>query len=183
MFDDGSSRISETVVGQDMKRPASARRQPDTTSKNPRTRYKKSNWLMRLLLALTVVLVVGALGWFLWTNSKDSASSIIDSNKNQAVFFTNGQIYFGKLTIINDDYLQLKDVFYIQSNPTAAENKEDGATQPVAAGDMKLIKLGEEIHGPDDIMVINRDQVLFFENLKNDSQVVKLINEYKSGKD
>jgi hypothetical protein len=36
----------------------------------------------------------------------------------------------------------------------------------------QLIKLGNELHGPTDKMYINRSQVLFYEQLRKDSQVV-----------
>ncbi len=45
----------------------------------------------------------------------------------------------------------------------------------------QLIKLGEEVHGPEDAMIINRDQVLFYENLKPGGKVSQLIQNYKSG--
>jgi hypothetical protein len=45
-----------------------------------------------------------------------------------------------------------------------------------------LIKLGNEVHGPEDSMVIERSQVLFFENLKNDGKVVDSINKYQNKK-
>ena len=44
-----------------------------------------------------------------------------------------------------------------------------------------LTKLGGEIHGPEDKMIVNRQQVLFIENLKPDSKVVQLIKDHKLG--
>lgn len=46
---------------------------------------------------------------------------------------------------------------------------------------MQLIKRGEEVHGPEDAMIINRDQVLYYENLKPSSKVSQLIQKYMSG--
>ena len=85
----------------------------------------------------------------------------IDPDAYQAVFLMNDQIYFGHLKNINSDYLILSDVYYVKIG-------QSGAGQ--------LVKLGlGEPHGPKDEMVINQDQVLFWENLKFDSQVVKTI--------
>ena len=42
---------------------------------------------------------------------------------------------------------------------------------------MSLIKLGEELHEPEDLMIINKDNILFIENLKADSKIVKAIVE------
>jgi hypothetical protein len=47
---------------------------------------------------------------------------------------------------------------------------------------LTLIKMGNEIHGPMDSMLINRSQVVLVEDLKNDSRVVQAINDYVSGK-
>ena len=85
----------------------------------------------------------------------------IDPSTYQAVFLNNDQIYFGRLKSINSDYLILSDVYYVKVG-------ESGAGQ--------LLKLGTiEPHGPQDKMIINQDQVLFWENLRLDSQVVKTI--------
>ena len=85
----------------------------------------------------------------------------INSDAYQAIFLTNDQIYFGHLKNINSDYLILSDVYYVKID-------QSGAGQ--------LVKLGAgEPHGPQDKMIINQDQVLFWENLKFDSQVVKTI--------
>lgn len=93
--------------------------------------------------------------------SPDILGATIDTETYQAIFLTNNQIYFGRLKNISSDYLILSDVYYVKV-------KEDGAGQ--------LVKLGMgEPHGPKDEMVINQDQILFWENLKFDSPVVKTI--------
>jgi len=85
----------------------------------------------------------------------------INSDVYQAVFLANDQIYFGRLRNISPDYLILSDVYYVKVN-------ESGAGQ--------LVKLGAgEPHGPKNEMIINQDQVLFWENLRPDSAVVKTI--------
>ncbi len=101
---------------------------------------------------------------FLKYDSYDK-QDFIDSSVYQAVFLTNDQIYFGRLKNIGNDHLILSDVYYVKIN-------EDGAGQ--------LIKLGAiEPHGPKDQMVINQNQVLFWENLKPDSPVIKTIQSMK----
>jgi len=37
------------------------------------------------------------------------------------------------------------------------------------------VKLGSEIHGPEDLMIINRAQILFVENLKPSGRVSQAI--------
>jgi hypothetical protein len=46
---------------------------------------------------------------------------------------------------------------------------------------VSLAKLGGELHGPEDVMYVNRDQVLFWENLKDNGKVVTAIKNYQSG--
>jgi len=85
----------------------------------------------------------------------------IDSSTYQAVFLTNDQIYFGHLKNISSDYLILHDVYYVRVDESSVA---------------QIVKLGiGEPHGPQDKMIINQDQVLFWENLKFDSTVVQTI--------
>lgn len=87
----------------------------------------------------------------------------------QAVFLTNGQVYFGKLSGVGSKTYVLKNVYYIQSNP-------QGSATASPSPQLSLVQLGNEIHGPESEMQILSDQVLFWENLKNDSKVVNAIN-------
>ena len=114
-----------------------------------------------------VVVVISVL--FLTNSVKYSRydkNDFIDSNAYQAIFLTNDQIYFGRLKNISSDYLLLSDVYYVKIN-------EGGAGQ--------LVKLGlGEPHKPKDEMIINQDQVLFWENLNADSPVVNTIRNMQS---
>lgn len=138
------------------------------------------------LIALVIGVVIAAAvillsGWFLY---RSSTAATIDSGKYQAVFFTNGQVYFGKLEQVNANYFKLTDVFYIQAQESEAENAESENPQQTSAQstDIRLIKLGSEVHGPDDEMIISKDQVLFFENLKKDGKVSDSITKYNADK-
>jgi len=120
------------------------------------------------LVLLALVLVV--IGLFLITNLSHhdvySQHDFIDYDTYQAIFLTNNQIYFGHLKNISSDYLILSEVYYIKVN-------DEGKGQ--------IIKLGViEPHGPQDKMIINRDQVLYWENLKPSSQVIQTIKELQS---
>jgi hypothetical protein len=98
-----------------------------------------------------------------------------DSAKYQAVFMTNGQVYFGKLSGVSSKYQVLSDVYYLQVQqavqPAATDNKD---------AKISLTKLGKELHGPTDRMNISSEQVLFWEDLNDDSAIVKAIENYKS---
>lgn len=96
----------------------------------------------------------------------------VDTSKYQAVFLNGGQVYFGKVTATNSDHMKLNDIYYLRVNQQVQPNGQ--TTQ----GDVQLVKLGCELHGPQDQMVINSDQVVFWENLKEDGQVTQAINKY-----
>ncbi len=100
------------------------------------------------------------------------------TEKYQAVFLTSGQVYFGKVDHKTGKYVVLSDIFYLRVNQALQppkEGEESAANQP----NLSLIKLGNELHGPVDKMEINRDQILFIEDLKDDSRVVEAIKDYK----
>lgn len=133
----------------------------------------------KLIKLLALVVLAGLLIFGGFILFKSTTSSSIDSSKYQAVFLSNGQVYFGKLKVQNGGYMVLTDIYYLQS-------KTDTSSSDIqaAAGDsetsVELVKLGSEIHGPVDLMVINKDQVLFFENLKSDGEVAKSIAKNES---
>ena len=100
----------------------------------------------------------------------------------QAIFLTNGQVYFGKLTNPDADYVMLSDIYYLQVGPQ--QGSATAPNQPAAnpQQQISLVKLGNELHGPVDQMHISRSQVLFYEDLKSDGQVVKAIMQDKASK-
>ena len=148
----------------------------------PRGGKQKSKKTINTSLAVVgvvLLLLLALCGWFLY---RSSLVAHIDTSKYQAVFFTNGQVYFGKLQQLNGGYYKLNDIFYLQaqSNEEDANDSENPqATSDQQSPDVQLVKLGSEIHGPDDEMIINKDQVLFFENLKEDGRVSQSVDSYK----
>lgn len=94
----------------------------------------------------------------------------VDSVAYQAVFLDNNQIYFGHLHDTYSDYSVLSDVYYVQ---LTQELSKKG--QPVQEKG-RLIRLGDsEPHRPQNEMILNKEHILFWENLRSDSPVVKTI--------
>lgn len=100
----------------------------------------------------------------------------VDSGKMQAVFLNGGQVYFGRIASLNNKYVRLGDIYYLRVNQQVQPDQKSGQT---AQQDISLVKLGCELHGPQDEMLINREQVIFWENLKDDGQVAKAVDQYK----
>mgnify|MGYP001567471508 CR=1 FL=1 len=131
---------------------------------------KKGSPLKWFWLILVAVLIVVAFMW--WSGELEAV--VGSKGGYQAVFLTNDQVYFGKLSKIDSSYPVLRDVYYLQV--TQALQPRDSNTP---ATNINLVKLGGELHGPKDEMVINRDHILFFEDLKDDSQIVTAIAQSK----
>ncbi len=94
----------------------------------------------------------------------------------QAVFLSNSTVYFGQVGSSGGQWLEMHDIYYLQRAQTP---QPSGAPdEQVDQSKLVLIKLGNELHGPQDKMHINRDHVVFIEDLKADSQVVKAIDSY-----
>jgi hypothetical protein len=128
-----------------------------------------------LLFALTV-LAVSVIGMIYVTNSNNDQSKFVDSSKYQAVFLTNGQVYFGKLAEVSKDYFRLTNIYYLTQN-TSTDSKGNTTTD----GNYTLVKLGcQQIHDPFDQMVVQRSQISFWENLQSDGKVVKSIGDYQT---
>lgn len=126
-------------------------------------------WVVLLFSATIVVLGLSAL---LYLGGDSDESKQINKDRQQAVFLTNGQVYFGKINAINSKYVDLRGIYYLNVNQQVQPNQDTNQSQ----SSISLVKLGCELHGPVDQMLINRDQVTFWENLKDDGQVAKAID-------
>jgi hypothetical protein len=194
-MDIGPSRTPQPVDRRAVSRQESVRRQPETPQPvheapkaaqppaaaihhAPKTK-RLAKKRLTLPIILISILVLGALGWFAWTKL-NPAGPIIDSGKYQAVFFTNGQVYFGKLQPAGSDYVKLTEIYYLQTQAGGTTDANNPQQTTNDQSNVQLIKLGDEIHGPEDQMVISKDQVLFYENLKSDGKVAQSIDKYKS---
>ena len=146
-----------------------------------RERGSAGNGMLYTVAAVAVVLV--ALSAFVWFVNRGvstlTAGSAIKSKQYQALFLTNGQVYFGKVANIDSSYVKLTDIYYLQVQQTV--QPKDNAANNTNNQQVSLAKLGGELHGPEDVMYVSRQQVLFWENLKNDGKVAKAIADYKAG--
>lgn len=146
------------------------------------------------LVFVISTLVVGVLGYMGYLFMPTLLNTFSPGPTYQAVFLSNGQVYFGQLdkvsTFIGHNII-LTHVYYLQagetskpleSSPTpSSEKTKTPSPTPSSPStpELTLIKLGSELHAPEDKLVINRNTVLFWENLKEDGQVVQAIKNFK----
>lgn len=141
-------------------------------------KLKNDSTLGKILYVILIAAVVGILVFvvilLMNSNGPKQEKKYVDSSKLQAVFLNGGQVYFGNISTLNKDYLKLNNVYYLRVNNQNSQNTQ----QSTSANDVSLVKLGCELHGPQDQMMITKDQVIFWENLKSDGQVAKAVAEY-----
>lgn len=122
-------------------------------------------------VAALLVSLIAAIG--LGGNSIPKEDKYVDSTKLQAVFLNTGQVYFGKIKQLNSKYFVVSNIYYLQTSGGASADKAAASNTSVS-----LVKLGCELHEPYDQMVINRDQVTFWENLQDNGQVAQAVKTF-----
>jgi flagellar basal body-associated protein FliL len=169
-----------------VQRPQTAPAMQQPMYQEPTSKSSSKSWII-LGVVVVVLIVVGVLFRDKLFGAKSSkVKGTVTSMANsgyQAIFLTNGQVYFGKITKMDSDYLTASDIYYLQvvQPPLQGSGQDAAAAQAQAAAQpqISLVKLGNELHGPEDEMHISRAQVLFYENLKEDGSVVKAIRSYQ----
>ena len=128
---------------------------------------------VRFVLAAAVIIVL-ILAIKSWGGRGERNRVDVNPDTYQAVFLINGQHYFGHLKTGRKDGFTLTDVYYVQQ-----QQQKDEALDP-ANQQFQLIKFGNEIHGPEDVLYIPKSQISFWENLRADSQVVRIIKQLRN---
>lgn len=156
--------------------PAHAAAAAKTQRGNINTALRSMRLAQVVLLFLITILVVAVVAYVAVGGPKKAESGLVDNKKLQAVFLNGGQVYFGNIKDLNGKFLSMNNIYYLRVNQQVQPNQSNSSS---SSNDISLVKLGCELHGPTDSMVINREQVIFWENLKDDGQVAKAVAEYK----
>ena len=131
----------------------------------------KRNFVRKMMygvIFLCVLAIISFLVFYIKTSNSSILNKINGNTSYSALFLSNGQVYFGKIVSKDSSEIVVKDVFYLQSNNNSG------------VGGFVLLKLSNELHGPEDSMFINKDHILFYENLREDSKVVESIKNFKN---
>jgi hypothetical protein len=147
--------------------------------KGPKRRRDHSRFVkafyIGFLLAIAVLLLAMVLSIAFAKDKEYKEGKYVDNGKLQAVFLNGGQVYFGNISDLNSRYITLGNIYYLRVNQQVQPEQQNAQPDP---NNISLVKLGCELHGPEDTMVINREQVIFWENLKSDGQVTKAVESY-----
>lgn len=134
--------------------------------RRPLTKRRRNIFIT--IFGIAILIAIGAV----WYKIGYSSQAFIDGGKYQAVFTTNNQAYFGKLQRLSDGAYRLTNVYYLQQSGSTAQKPDSTGQTP------QLVKMGSELHGPEDAVIFPPAQVQFWENLKSDGKVAKAIEEY-----
>ena len=146
-------------------------------------RSRKPMWIVGVVLVILVALLIAAAAIYKLKHKLEGKAAV--SGEYQAVFLSNGQVYFGKLDL-GGKWAKLTDIYYLQvTEPlqNASSGSQNTNTTPNTNNsnnnNIQLVKLGSELHGPQDVMYIETNNILFWENMKDDSKVLQSIRQYK----
>lgn len=154
------------------------------------TSYFSQKWVRILALTLGVIVLIFIICG-LYTS--------IQKRPWRAVFLANGQVYFGKFVPpVFSRFGSLTDIYYLQtSNPVQSQSSSPAPTPPVSVNQngqnlqpvmpkeepsLTVVKLGNEIHAPEDEMFISSEAILFWENIRDDGDVVSTIKRYTNAR-
>lgn len=148
--------------------------EPAPHHKQPKNKFKiiSLRTLFAILLIGIAVLLI-ALVAYVVNNTVKNEGSYVNKSSYQAVFVnvigsSGGQAYFGHIQQINPQYVELTNVFYLESG---TKNNQ-----------FTLNNLSCALYSPEDTMIIKTDQVLFWENLSSTSSVSKDISKWYADK-
>ena len=131
---------------------------PDTPKEKTESVHKKEKnksslvFLFSLVFKIILVLIIlyaGLWAYKYFYQEKGGADSY------SAVFLSNEQVYFGKILKKSRGEMVLGDVFYLQTVGTDLSPNGES----LQGSKFTLVKLGQELHGPTDMMYINKDQI------------------------
>ena len=132
-----------------------------------------------LCAALAIVLVFVQLNLYCVRFNK-----VFNSDVVSAVTMANGQTYFGRMEKFGPHTVVLFDVYYLQVGST--DNEDTTANTAVdtetndANSNVKLVKLADDFYQPNNYVILNRDQIIYWQQLSNSSPIIDAINNYSA---
>ncbi|MEX0748888.1 MAG: hypothetical protein WD467_02680 [Candidatus Saccharimonadales bacterium] len=150
---------------------SAAQGQSSSTNKWYRPTLESKIAVILISAAALIVLIAFAMAIF---SGKNGAASHINEDQYQAVFLTNGQVYFGKISSMSSQTVVLEDIYYLQVDQQL-QPEEASSEEP----QVSLAKLGNELHGPEDQMFISPEEIIFWENLRVEGDVSQAIETFR----
>lgn len=145
---------------------------------NHPTNQEHNNAIYRKLVMIIIFLVVIIAGaWYLRNSGKNTDTNQTNQATKQTKWYmvklADNEIFYGQIANLTADPIIVNNVYYNYDQAVASTTEVKDQTN------LRLVKRGNEMHGPDGSMNVVRGQVLYMEPLKGESKVLKAILEYE----
>lgn len=130
----------------------------------------KRKLLSIFILFIFIIVVVSAVN-YLFSKFIVVVGPKVNPNAYQTVFLEGNQQYFGHLKGLGTRAPYMTDVYYVRP---IGQYKPDLLQQ-----NFSLVKMGDEINGPENKLYLNWDKVLMWQEMKADSKITKAIEQDK----
>jgi len=137
----------------------------------PKVRKVNESLARRLAVIVALIAVLVAV-YFLFFRKNGGEENIVKAGNWYAVKLVDGEIFYGQIKDTAADPVIIENVYYNYDQQKGTKTIEE-------TGSLRLVKRGQETHGPEGIMNIVRLQVLYMEPLKKDSKVLEAILNYE----
>jgi len=135
--------------------------------------------MRRNLIAVALLIFLSAGGFFGYRYYQQKKVVNAALSRRQAVFLNNGQVYFGFVDGPDKQIVHINDVYYLKNQQNANENQQQ-STDTKNGSQFILVKLGNESYGVESSLYVNRDQIVYYEDLRDDSKVSQAIKNNNS---
>jgi hypothetical protein len=128
--------------------------------------------LKKTLLRIVAIIVLAGIGYGIWLLSRpsDPFAGKVAKGRWQAVFLSDGRIYFGHLHPASSEFFELTEAYFVQQVQGAKGQQAGSQVRPISA----------QPEGPEDRVMLDRKFILQIENLRTDSEAVKAIEQVRS---
>ncbi len=130
-----------------------------------RTSLRKATRAAAAIVLLILIVIATATITRHLDGSSSNLPAAINRSDFQSVLLTNGQLYFGRLSAAGAEAYVLRHVYYLASQSSSAG-------QPAQR---TLVPLVKDVQGPEDLMVIPRNEVVYIENLRPSGAAATLL--------
>ncbi|MDD5071819.1 MAG: hypothetical protein PHQ42_03735 [Patescibacteria group bacterium] len=137
----------------------------------PRARKINESLARKLAVAVALAAVLIAV-YFLFFRKSGGEENMVKAGNWYAVKLVDGETFYGQIKDVAADPVIMENVYYNYDQQKSGKTIEE-------TGSLRLVKRGQETHGPEGIMNIVRTQVLYMEPLKKDSKVLEAILNYE----